>query len=462
MPRKFLAPLTQRFKRFSGAVRRHRPLIAALAVIAVIAAVATLISVRLDASPRASGAPPLDIPSPGTTQLPGLASATWPTTRPEVAPATCKPVSLTGTTGASVVSYLDDNSNQKDLVAKEARGLRLIDFSWTSLASPTDLAQTDSFDPSLETELTASNLSAPCGMRFVTLSDNDPGLSHSTDVRMMAKILTSTSVRQAHVLAVAQWMASQPLATGLTIDYESGLPQDMTDLRIAEQVAGWSGLSLDATVDRLSSDYTELIREIAAAMHRQHRLVRVMAPVRDSDDVDVATTDIAPYLLDYGALTRYVDQLVLKAYDFNFATGNPGPIAPFADVAQVLSYVHSYDVSWSKLAVAVPLYAYNWTVDKNGNIARDAKGQPIAVTTLTVTQVTSGKKRWQVEKTKDGETEYSYTQAGQRHIVWDASSALKTEMAWLQRTYPQIGINAWKIGNADPAGSSLAVTVLGG
>ena len=458
MARKFLAP---RARRFSSAARRHRPLIVVLAAIAVIAAAATFISVRLDTTPRPSGAPPMDIPSPSTSQLPRLASGTWPTTQPESAPATCKKVSLKGAAGAAVVSYLDDNSNQKDLVAKEARGLRLIDFSWTSLASPTDLAQTDSLDPSLETELTASNQSAPCGLRFATLSDNDPGMSHGAAVRMMARILTNTSVRDAHVLAVAHWMASQPLATGLTIDYENGLPQSLGDLRTAEQVAGWSGLSLDETVNRLSNDYTELIREIAAAMHRQHRLVRVMALVRDSDDVDVATTDIAPYLLDYGALTRYVDQVVLKAYDFNFATGSPGPIAPFADVTRVLTYVHSYDVAWGKLAVAVPLYAYDWTVDKNGNVARNAKGQPVAVTTLTTTQVTTGKKHWHKEKTKDGETEYSYTRAGQRHIVWDASSALETETAWLKRTYPQIGINAWKIGNADPKGSALAVTVLG-
>jgi hypothetical protein len=458
MARKFLAPLTQRF---SSAARRHRPLIAVLAAIAVIAATATYISIRLDVSPRPSGAPPVDIPSPSTSQLPQLASGTWPTKRPDSAPSDCKRVSLKGAAGASVFSYLDDNSNQKDLVAKEASGLHLIDFSWTSLASPTDLVQTDSFDPSLETELTVSNQSAPCGLRLATLSDNDPGMSHSADVRMMARILTSTSVRRAHVLAVAQWMASQPLATGLTIDYESGLPQSMGDLRTAERVAGWSGLSLDEAVNRLSNDYTELIREIAAAMHRQHRLVRVMALARDSDDVGVATTDIAPYLLDYGPLAGYVDQVVLKAYDFNFATGKPGPIAPFADVERVLAYVHSYDIPWSKLAVAVPLYAYNWTVDKNGDIARNAKGQQVSVTTLTATQVSTGKKRWHKEKTKDGETEYSYTRAGQRHIVWDASSALETETAWLKRTYPQIGINAWKIGNADPAGSALAVTVLG-
>lgn len=459
MARKFSARLA---KRFSFAFRRHRPLIAVLAAIAVIAAAATFISIRLDVSPRPSGAPPMRIPSPSTSQLPRLASGTWPTTGPASAPASCKHVALKGAAGASVVSYLDDNSNQQDLVATEARGLRVIDFSWTSLASPTDVAQTDSFDPSLETELAASSQSAPCGLRFATLSDNDPGLSHSADVRMMARILTKTSVRHAHVMAVARWMASQPLATGLTIDYENGLPQSMDDLSTAERAAGWSGLSLNEAVDRLSNDYTELIREIAAAMHRQHRLVRVMALVRNSDDVDVATADIAPYLLDYGALAQYVDQIVLKAYDFNFATGKPAPIAAFADVARVLTYVHSYDVPWSKLAVAVPLYAYSWTVDKNGNIARNAKGRQVPVTTLTATQVSTGKKRWHKEKTKDGETEYSYTRAGQRHIVWDATSALKTETAWLKRTYPQIGISAWKIGNADPTGSALAVTVLGG
>lgn len=133
-------------RKFSATALRHRPLIAVVAAIAVITATATLISVRLDASPRPSGAPPLDIPSPSASQLPRVASAAWPTTRPESVPARCKQVSLKGAAGASVVSYLDDNRSQKDLVAKEARGLRLIDISWTSLASPTDLAQTDSLD----------------------------------------------------------------------------------------------------------------------------------------------------------------------------------------------------------------------------------------------------------------------------------------------------------------------------
>ena len=256
MPPKFSAPLSQRIR---DVVQLHRPLIAVVAAIAVIAATATLISVRLDASPRPLGAPPMVIPSPSKSPLPVVVSSAWPTTPPDSAPATCKQASLKGAAGASVVSYLDDNTTQKDLVADEAKGLHLIDFSWISIVSPTDLARTDSFDPALETQLAAASQAAPCGMRFVTLSDNAPALSHTADVRMMTEILTNPSVRQQHVLAVAQFMAGEPLATGLTIDYENGLPQNLSDLRTAEQAAGWSGLSLDEAVNRLSNDYTELI-----------------------------------------------------------------------------------------------------------------------------------------------------------------------------------------------------------
>jgi hypothetical protein len=453
--------VTSLSRRLRSGFKLHRLLIAVLTAIAVIVTAATVVSVRLDASPPPAGAPPMQIPAAGKAQVVSLGSGAWPTTPPAAVPSACKQAGLKGAAGASVVSFLDDNSKQQDLVAKEAAGLQMLDFSWTSLATPASLVQSDQFDPSLETELTAANHAAPCGLRFVTVSDNSTALSHSADVRMMTKILTDAAVRQENVHAVAQWMASQPLATGLTIDYENGLPQNLSDLAIAEQTAGWSGLSLDEAVDRLSNDYTELIGEIADAMHRQHRLVRLMAPVRNSDDVDVATTDITPYLLNYGALAQYVDQIVLKAYDFNFATGNPGPIAPFTDVAKVLAYVHSYDVPWSKLAVAAPLYAYDWTVNTKGGIALNAKGQPISATTLTATQVAANKKPWKKVKTENGETEYTYISAGQSHIVWDASSALKTEMAWLKRNYPQIGIDAWKIGNADPAGSALAVTILG-
>jgi hypothetical protein len=338
MPPSTMAPLSRRFRE---GVQRHRPLIATLTALAVIGATAAFISLQLNAGPAAAGPPPMALPSPSQSRLPALDTGAWATTPPDALASGCKQPKLAGAAGAWIVSYLDDNTNDKDLVSSEAKALNLVDFDWLSVASPTDLVQTDSFDPSLATELTAAAQAGPCGQRFVTLTDNDPSLSHTADVRLMAEILTEPSVREEQVAAVAALMASQPEATGLTVDYQFGLPQTLADLAVDEKVAGWHGLSLEVAVGRLSDDYTELIRELAAAMHQQHRTLRVAALVRDSDDLEVATGDIAPYLLDYGALAKYADQIVLEAYDFHYTTGNPGPIAPFSNVAGVLRYVHS-------------------------------------------------------------------------------------------------------------------------
>jgi glycosyl hydrolase family 18 (putative chitinase) len=441
----------------------HAPVIKTVIALVVIGSVASVLFVWLKASPRSTGAPAYVMPAPAGTALPPLDSAAWPTTAPSADPGTCKKITLQGANGAWIASYLDDNTKLTSLVASQARQLDLVDFNWVSVSSPTTFAQSDSFAPTPAAEMAkaAGTAGNPCGLRFLTLTDSDPSLSHAADVRMMAEILTQSSVRSAHVLAIAQLMADLPLAVGLTIDYQSGLPQNVNDLRIDEQVAGWHGLTIDQAVSRLSGDYTELIREIALAMHQQGRLVRLAAMVRFSDDVDASTSDIAPFLLNYGTLAKYVDQMVLTAYDFHYSTSDPGVIAPFSDVADVLNYVRSYNVPWSKLALGVPMYGYNWEVNSKGAIAVNASGQPVPATVLTATEVANDSKHWTKVTTDDGETEYSYTSSGQRHIVWTASTALAAEVAWLRRNYPRIGVDVWITGNADPVGSAATVKALG-
>jgi Glycosyl hydrolases family 18 len=461
MPRK-LPPLPGARFRF---IRMHAPVIRTVIALIAIAAVASVLFVRLKASPHPTGAPPLlAMPSAASTALPPLDSIGWPATAPNADPATCKKIGLQDANGAWIASYLNDNTKLASLVADQAHQLDLLDFAWSSVSSPTTFAQTDPFAPTLAAEMAKAATTAgnPCGLRFLTITDNNPSLSHDADVRMMAQILTQPSVRSAHVLALAQLMADQPLAVGLTIDYQSSLPQSLSDLRIDEAVAGWHGLTIDQAVNRLSNDYTDLIEQIAAAMHQQGRLLRVAAMVRFSDDVDAATGDIAPFLLNYGALAKYADQLVLTAYDFHYSTSDPGVIAPFSDITDVLNYVHSYNVPWSKLALGVPMYAYNWEVNSKGDIAVNAAGQPIPATVLTATDVANDSKHWTKVTTDNGETEYSYTSSGKRHIVWTASTALATEVAWLRRNYPRIGVDVWNTGNADPVGSALTVKALGG
>ncbi len=181
-PVKFIASLSRRLTR---AIGRHRPLIVALAAIAAIAAAATLISVRLDASPRpargaADGHSRRRAATARSFRLPPQAA--WPTTAPAAVPASCKQVSLKGMAGASVVSYLDDNTNQHDLVATEAKGLRAARLLLDEPVQPDRLGPGPIRSTRrLMTELTTADQSGPCGLRFATLSDNDP--SHEPQCR---------------------------------------------------------------------------------------------------------------------------------------------------------------------------------------------------------------------------------------------------------------------------------------
>ncbi|MGH3213751.1 MAG: glycosyl hydrolase family 18 protein, partial [Trebonia sp.] len=184
-----------------------------------------------------------------------------------------------------------------------------------------------------------------------------------------------------------------------------------------------------------------------------------------NDMVDSEVTNVAPYLLDYGNLAKYADQLVLMAIDFHYQGGSPGPISPLADVTQVANYVRSYGVPLRKLAIEVPNYSYDWQVTASGANATNSAGQVIQAAQLTPTQVAAQMQAgdWRKLGTQDGETQYSYTTtAGGKtvqHIVWDSATAISYEKAQLAKVLPGVPINIWQIGNHDPVGTTLAAQV---
>ena len=341
-------------------------------------------------------------------------------------------------------------------VPSDAGQFSLLDFAWLSFTTPGSLTQIDSFAPALSTVLSAAAQANPCALRFVTINDS------TTPARVMAQILTQPAVMSAHVAAIAQLMAGEPDAAGLTLDYEFSLPRSTADLAVYAQVAGWRNMSVEQEVNQLTTDYTHFVQEVALAMHRQHRLLRVACLVRDNDILASELGNVAPYLLDYGQLARYADQLVLMAVDFHYSTGNPGPIAPLASVTQVADYVRSYGMPLNKLAVEVANYSYDWQVNAKGEIATTTSGQVIPAQSLTPTQLAAAMKAggWRRLGTQDGETKYGYTTTvsgkAVQHIVWDASTALSFKKAQLGKLLPGVSINIWQIGNNDPVGTALA------
>jgi len=439
--------------------RSNRPAIIALSVITVIlaATVYAFVSLSQRATPENAGPPPTQkLPAPSAQ--PTVDTANFASASP-AATGCSHPVSLQ-TTGAWMAGYNDDKQNTNEVPSGAAQ-FGVLDFDWLTFTTPGSLTSADPFSESLSTVLSADAQANPCALRFVTINDQNI----STNKKVMAEILTEPSVMNEHVAAIAREMASLPAANGLTLDYEFSLPENATDLATYAQLAGWHNLTFDQEVNEVTLDYTRLVQMVAAAMHKQHRLLRVASLVRNNDMVDSEVTNVAPYLFDYGNLAKYADQLVLMAIDFHYQGGTPGPISPLADVTQVANYVRSYGVPASKLAIEVPNYAYDWQVTASGANATNSSGQVVQAAQLNPTQMAAKMQsgNWRKLGTQDGETQYSYTTTvgGKtvHHIVWDSSTAISYEKAQLAKALPGVAINIWQIGNNDPVGTTLAAQV---
>src|SRR5215469_2567467 len=433
--------------------RSNRPAIIALSVIAVILAVTaySFVSLGQRATPDNAGPPPTE-KLPAASAQPTVDTANFASASP-AATGCSHSVSLQ-TTGAWMAGYNDDKQNTGEVPSGAAK-FGVLDFDWLTVTTPGSLTSSDPFSESLSTVLSADAQANPCTLRFVTINDQN------TPKKIMAEILTEPSVMNEHVAAIASEMASLPDANGLTLDYEFSLPENATDLATYAQLAGWHNLTFDQEVNQVTLDYTHLVQMVAAAMHKQHRLLRVASLVRNNDMVDSEVTNVAPYLLDYGNLAKYADQLVLMAIDFHYQGGTPGPISPLADVTQVANYVRSYGVPLSKLAVEVPNYAYDWQVTASGANATSSSGQVIQAAQLNPTQLAAKMRagKWRKLGTQDGETQYSYaTTAGGKtvqHIVWDSATAISYKKAQLAKVLPGAAIVIWQIGNNDPVGTTL-------
>src|SRR5579863_92588 len=437
--------------------RSNRPAIIALSVITVILAVTiySFVSLSQRVTPENAGPPPTEkLPAPSAQ--PTVNTANFASASP-AATGCSHPVSLQST-GAWMAGYNDDKQNTSEIPSGAAQ-FGVLDFDWLTFTTPGSLTSSDPFSESLSTVLSADAQANPCTLRFVTINDQN------TPKKVMAEILTEPSVMTEHVAAIAREMASLPDANGLTLDYEFSLPENATDLATYAQLAGWHNLTFDQEVNQVTLGYTHLVQMVAAAMHKQHRLLRVASLVRNNDMVDSEVTNVAPYLLDYGNLAKYADQLVLMAIDFHYQGGSPGPISPMADVTQVANYVRSYGIPLRKLAIEVPDYSYDWQVTASGANATNSSGQVIQATQLNPTQLAAKMQAggWRKVGTQDGETQYSYTTTvgGKtvQHIVWDSATAISYEKAQLAKVLPGVAINIWQIGNNDPVGTTLAAQV---
>lgn len=289
----------------------------------------------------------------------------------------------------------------------------LVDFAWVTWPGTNHLKE--QFNPSLHLALAKQAEHLPCQWRLVTISD---GHDEATRVAM-AELLMSASVRNEHVSMIAEFMARQPDAQGLTIDYEFSLPttrQEVTRLYAKYLSPSQRSAPFEQRVDYITQGYTDLVTKLAQAMHRQGRVLRVAALVREQDQV--SPTYVPPYLMDYDGLSTHADQVILMAYNHHWSTSDPGAISPTPWVAGI--WEHTAAIENRKLALALPGYGYDWPVDHKGK----RSGGSATVVTGAAHPI------WTRIGASDGENRYSYTDsAGRKHEVWLPVAVTKKALA---------------------------------
>jgi spore germination protein len=209
--------------------------------------------------------------------------------------------------------------------------------------------------------------------------------------------------------------------------------------RLVEE-RGYSGIHIDfeAVNARDAPHLTAFMRELAAQLRPRGKLVTQAVVARTSD---TPTTWGGAY--DYPALAEANDYIVVMAYDFHYAGGSPGPVAPYTWVQRVVSYLTTR-VPREKLILGIPLYGYDWNVTA-GPPARSVRYDQVRELLRR-----PGARSGYDETEKEAWIRYTDDQ-GQQHEVWHADARSVAARVDLALDRGLAGVALWRLGHEDPA-----------
>ncbi|GAB3692383.1 glycosyl hydrolase family 18 protein [Saccharopolyspora tripterygii] len=224
----------------------------------------------------------------------------------------------------------------------------------------------------------------------------------------LAGILHDPERTRGHVDALAQF-ARDGGYSAIDIDYE--------DMR-----------AVDGPV------FTRFVRELADRLHAEDRRLSVtLAPKTDDDGNSQATR-----AQDYRAVAEAADSVRIMAYDYHWATSDPGPAAPETWVRDVLSYALTRAPA-DKVVLGVPEYGYDWSGGYGTSVS--------SAGALELARQRGIEPNWDAA---GGSAWFTYRENGVDHAVWfeDArSTAIKLRLA---REYGLNAVHLWSYGPEAP------------
>lgn len=206
-------------------------------------------------------------------------------------------------------------------------------------------------------------------------------------------------------------------------------------LRLA-QLEGYRCINLDleaiAPVDK--DGYLALLAQLSQSLRQAGIGFVVAVPAKDRENSWNAA-------YDYEAIAGYVDRIVLMTYDYHYRTGDPGALAPFDWMANVVAYARRF-FSPQQILLGIGIYGYDWPAGQDATSLYNAQAEALA-TAHGVQPV------WDNDASAP---HFSYTdETGIKHEVWyENEPSLKMKLNFA-KSQGLAGVSIWRLGCGFPS-----------
>ena len=230
----------------------------------------------------------------------------------------------------------------------------------------------------------------------------------SWDSERVEGVLGDADKRARHIEEIRMLLKRMNL-DGITIDYES--------------------------VDSSQRDnFSSFVKKLSEVLHKDGKYVEVaLHPKRG------LRSDTRYDFQDWISLSQSADRTYVMAYEEHYNEGEPGPIASYPWVSQILNYSQNQNMSKTNFLLGIPLDGYDWDTDSD----ESADG-----VTFTEVEELISKNGGTIEWSQDFRSpRYHYNDS---HEVWFENARSFEEKLKLARDVGLDGVTLWRLGGEDP------------
>ena len=194
------------------------------------------------------------------------------------------------------------------------------------------------------------------------------------------------------------------------------------------------------------NDYTQFIKELADALHKQDKLIGISIHPKTSEDNPAEYN--GSQAQDWQNLAKVVDHMYFMTYGEYWDKSKVGPIASLPWVRNVINYALSIGVPRKKIFMGIPLYGLKWQKINGAFEPAQSETEELLYDDIYyLINNSSGEVKWD---SKSHASYFEYQTLGISNIIWfEDSRSVEDKIKFANKTGLG-GVGFWRLGGEDP------------